>query len=248
MPEVEFNGPLEVLLTLVRRHELDLGQLNLALLTRQFIAWLNEQDLSSLLNAYSYLVMAATLLELKSKRLLPKPIVDTEEEPSDLELMLITSEAELAQKLNQYSCLQLAAERLRERLELAQHYFARGGIPSRTKHEMMLADMDISDLLAAITRVAEHKASKQPIQVFKAHRPLPKVLKELRFWMATQASGGPLQELLFMPSDLAGSISYFIGTLELINQGEWQIAWREQDWWLESASTTEKDISVPIAG
>jgi segregation and condensation protein A len=101
-----FEGPLDLLLYLIRRHNLDVLDIPMAELTRQYLAYVEAARSSRLELAAEYLLMAAMLIEIKSRMLLPRP-PRTEEggEPED-------PRAELVRRLLEYEQMKLAAQRL----------------------------------------------------------------------------------------------------------------------------------------
>lgn len=101
-----FQGPLDLLLYLIRKHNLDVLDIRMAELTRQYMAYIEMMRANKLELAAEYLLMAAVLIEIKSRMLLPKP-VNREEEESD-------PRAELVRRLLEYEQMKIAAQRLNE--------------------------------------------------------------------------------------------------------------------------------------
>ena len=91
----DFDGPIDLLLQLVREHKLDIKTVRLGDMTAQYISFLNELDTLDLDLASEFIEVGAILVEIKSKQILPKP-VEEEEEPED-------SEALLRQRLEEYA-------------------------------------------------------------------------------------------------------------------------------------------------
>jgi hypothetical protein len=101
-----FEGPLDLLLYLIRRHNLDVLDIPMAELTRQYLVYVEGMRHSYLELAAEYLLMAAVLIEIKSRMLLPRPDAASDEsEPED-------PRAELVRRLLEYEQMKLAAERL----------------------------------------------------------------------------------------------------------------------------------------
>ena len=101
-----FEGPLDLLLYLIRRHNLDVLDIPMAELTRQYLAYVEAARTSRLELAAEYLLMAAMLIEIKSRMLLPRPPRAEEGgEPED-------PRAELVRRLLEYEQMKLAAQRL----------------------------------------------------------------------------------------------------------------------------------------
>lgn len=244
LPDIEFNGPLDVLLHLVRGNKVELQEINLSLITSQYIEWLKLQKFKSLNLAYSYLVMAATLLELKSRALIPHTPNDELEGTSSIDTSeLANSPAELARRIAAYASLQEIIEGFKTRLAYAQAHHSRGGIKPIEKREFVLSEMSVHHLIFALDRTINRQVKKKPITVTRPSISLPRILKELRHWMNYQKEGAPLQELLFMTDDLPMFISYFIGTLDLVNRGEWQISKKQSDFWLKRKQNISQNES-----
>ncbi|HEY6043365.1 MAG TPA: segregation/condensation protein A, partial [Nitrosospira sp.] len=110
-----FQGPLDLLLYLIRKHNLDVLDVPMAELTRQYLAYIEMMRANRLELAAEYLLMAAVLIEIKSRMLLPKP-PDIVEEDGD-------PRAELVRRLLEYERMKTAARRLDE-LPQAERDFA----------------------------------------------------------------------------------------------------------------------------
>src|SRR6201988_5361230 len=140
-----FEGPLDLLLYLIRRHNLDILDIPLAEITRQYMQYIELMQELQLELAGEYLVMAATLAEIKSRMLLPRPKLDEagEEDPR----------AELVRRLQEYERFKRAAEGLDalprlERdvwsvsAELKERRTVRA-LPQVTLQEMLIAFKDV---------------------------------------------------------------------------------------------------------
>ena len=105
-----FEGPLDLLLYLIRKHNLDILDIPMAELTKQYMVYVDQgtRDKSKAINlelAADYLLMSAMLIEIKSRMLLPKPVeIESEDDPR----------AELVRRLMEYEAIKLAAQRLEE--------------------------------------------------------------------------------------------------------------------------------------
>ncbi len=100
-----FQGPLDLLLYLIRRHNLDVLNIPMAELTRQYLDYIELLQQHRLELAAEYLLMAAMLIEIKSRLLLPRPPRTSDEEPED-------PRAELMRRLQEYEQMKLAAQKL----------------------------------------------------------------------------------------------------------------------------------------
>ena len=99
----EFEGPLDLLLYLIRRHSLDILNIPMADLTRQYMTYVEAMTEGRLELAAEYLLMAALLIEIKSRMLLPRPPRESEGEPDD-------PRAELVRRLLEYEQMKAAAQ------------------------------------------------------------------------------------------------------------------------------------------
>lgn len=98
-----FEGPLDLLLYLIRKHNLDILDIPMAQLTAQYMVYVGKMKVIKLELAADYLLMSAMLIEIKSRMLLPKPVeIESEDDPR----------AELVRRLMEYEAIKRAAERL----------------------------------------------------------------------------------------------------------------------------------------
>jgi len=116
-----FEGPLDLLLHLIKRNEVEIADIPIATITDQYLAMLEELPELNLDGAGEYLVMAATLMFIKSRLLLPASAEDEEDEEDP--------RAELVQQLLEYQRYREVAVALAERNLLARDVFASVGEP-----------------------------------------------------------------------------------------------------------------------
>ncbi|MEE8255151.1 MAG: segregation/condensation protein A, partial [Nitrosomonadaceae bacterium] len=102
-----FQGPLDLLLYLIRKHNLEVLDIPMAELTRQYMAYVELMRANQLELAAEYLLMTALLIEIKSRMLLPRPIIRANEDDID-------PRAELVRRLLEYEQMKLAALRINE--------------------------------------------------------------------------------------------------------------------------------------
>ena len=111
-----FEGPLDLLLYLIRKQNINVLDIPMAELTRQYLGYVEMMRRTQLELAAEYLLMAAVLIEIKSRLLLPKPPAQSGEEPED-------PRAELVRRLLEYERMKAGAKALDE-LPLAERDFA----------------------------------------------------------------------------------------------------------------------------
>lgn len=141
-----FEGPLDLLLHLIEREELDITEVSLAQVTNQYVEYLAQFGECQLDNLADFLVVAAKLLLIKSRVLLPRPpsasTPEEEEDGDDLVRMLI-----------EYKRFREAALRLAEIEALGLHSYIRLAPAPRVDRSVDLEDVTLDDLLAAVQQV-----------------------------------------------------------------------------------------------
>ena len=144
-----FEGPFDLLLTLVLKDELDLVELDIAAIVLAFLERLAERDELDLDACGEFLVLISALLELKARGLFPEEAAELAElEPEQ-------AAEELARRLAEYRRMKEAAGWLRERLEVeGDRYFRTGPAPLAPKVEPTLAPQDPARLAAALRLMA----------------------------------------------------------------------------------------------
>ena len=138
-----YSGPLDLLLYLVRRHEIDLNDIPIAVLTDQYLTHLKQIEQFDVNTAGEFLVMAATLLEIKSSMLLPQDMDDEAATDGDQETE--DPRYELVRQLLAYKKYKDAATDLHDRRAFWAARFARPGIPDQAETDAPL-DLDLEDV------------------------------------------------------------------------------------------------------
>jgi segregation and condensation protein A len=146
-----FEGPLDLLLYLIRKNEIDIYNIPIALITEQYLEYLDMMRSLNLDLAGEYLVLAATLIHIKSRLLLPPAEGEDEEEEGE------DPRAELVQQLLEYQAFKEAALSLEGRPLLDRDVFARGAPvedPSAVEvEEEVMIEVGIFELVAAFRRI-----------------------------------------------------------------------------------------------
>src|SRR5699024_3801472 len=121
-----FSGPFDLLLSLIARRRMDVTEIALAEVTDEFLAFVATLDTTEevLENSTAFMVVAATLLELKTARLLPSGVSDAQEE-----MALLEERDLLFARLLQYRAFKQAADMIRERIETQGSMVARQAGP-----------------------------------------------------------------------------------------------------------------------
>ena len=144
-----FEGPLDLLLHLIHKNELDIFNIPIALITEQYLDYLKLMKVLNLDIAGEYLLMASTLLHIKSKMLLPTPSEEEEEEGED-------PRAELVRRLLEYQKYKNAAAELEKRPMLDRDVFIRLMLMETEKPpEEERMEVSLFELLEAFRQVLE---------------------------------------------------------------------------------------------
>ncbi len=158
-----FEGPLDLLLHLVKKHELDILDIPIAFITEKYTAYIRLLDELNIDVASEYLLMAATLVHLKSRMLLPNPPEEEGDEGS--EDSDFDPRAELVRRLLEYQKYKLAAEQLSARNLLGRDVFPRGSSDEVASGQPGLQAISMFKLLEAFQAVLErtHKTKEHQI-------------------------------------------------------------------------------------
>ncbi len=157
----EFEGPLDLLLHLIKENKMDIMNIEIEKITEQYISYLNEQEKMNLEIASEYLVMASELIELKSKLLLPNPKVEeTEEEQID-------PREELVNRLLEYQAYKEITKVLKEKEELRKEIYTKS--PENIKNYIeedtkLSSDITLDDLVEAFKKYLERKKESRPLK------------------------------------------------------------------------------------
>ncbi|TMQ64406.1 MAG: hypothetical protein E6K78_09330 [Candidatus Eisenbacteria bacterium] len=207
-----FEGPLDLLLHLIKRDEIDIYDIPIAHITQQYLAYLELMRSFDLEVAGEFLVMAATLMRIKAKMLLPLPAVGEEEEEGD-------PREELVQRLVEYRQFKEAAGTLKLREDERRLLFERGLLPSEDEAgPLPLAPATLFDLLDALNRVL----SRTPrVTVYEVQGEVYDLDEKLSLIARTVAEEGRVRfaTLLERCQTRAEMIVTFIALLELVKSG-----------------------------
>jgi len=155
-----FEGPLDLLLYLIRKNEIDLYDIPIKLITEQYLRYLDLMKMLDLDFAGEFLAMAATLMQIKSRMLLPEEDREEEEEEED-------PRWELVKQLLEYRRFRSKAEDFhRMELEREKRFVRAGEEPELAPpEELPSVQVDIFQLLDAFSRVLSEAEKRQPSEM-----------------------------------------------------------------------------------
>ena len=144
-----FEGPLDLLLYLIREEELDIYDIPITRITAQYLEYLNMMEILDLDVAGEFIVMAATLMHIKSKMLLPP-------DPEGLESTEADPRAELVRRLLEYKSFKEAAEKLKSFETERGKIFTRFGVePELEDGDSPFVDISLFELMTAFAKVLQ---------------------------------------------------------------------------------------------
>ena len=213
-----FDGPFDLLLSLIAKHQMEITEVALATVTDEFINYIKEMETSAdgvdLDQTTEFLVVAATLLDLKAAKLLPSGQIDDEED-----LALLEARDLLFARLLQYRAFKEIAIIFATRIDAEEHYFART-VALEPKYAQLLPEVLIGvtpDRFAAVAnRVLVPK--RAPIfSIDHIHRPLISVADEANrvVAMLRQRGSATFRSLVADADNTLVVIARFLAILEL---------------------------------
>ncbi|HDY93147.1 MAG TPA: segregation/condensation protein A [Pseudoalteromonas sp.] len=206
-----FEGPLDLLLYLIKKHKLDVLELSIFSITEQYVSYVEMMTEFQLELAGEYLVMAALLAQIKSRLLLPvHEELEEEEDPR----------AELIKRLQEYELFKKAAENLDDIPRVGRDIFiAHAAMPIREDTTQNLPELELKDLMLALSDVMARAKTFEHHQitaeVLSTRERMSQILQQL-----SQANSAVVFNALFTPNEgRSGVVVSFIAMLELIKEG-----------------------------
>ncbi len=216
-----FEGPLDLLLHLIDKAEVDIYDIPIAEITEQYLNTIHTMHELQLDVASEFVVMAATLLSIKSKMLLPKKEETVFQPLFDMEVEEVDPRDELVQRLLEYKRYKLIAEQLREMESGRSQLYTRPAEDLSAyvrEEEHPISNVTLYDLLAALEKLmARRKERREPLaKVSRDEISVKDRMKEIR--QLLRAGGGMVRFFqLFSPSASRTEIvTTFLALLELM--------------------------------
>ncbi|ULJ69095.1 segregation/condensation protein A [Wielerella bovis] len=205
-----FEGPLDLLLYLIRKQNIDVLDIPMVKITEQYLSYIAQMEAQQFDLAAEYLLMAAVLIEIKSRLLLPQPENVVLEEELD-------PRAELVRRLLAYEQMKLAAQGL-DALPRAGRDFAWVYLPLEMAVEERLPEVQVADLtqawLAILSRVKHHQHHEVVQEAVSVRERMSAILRQLN------TQGTCVFSALFEPEKGAAAVVVnFIALLELVKEG-----------------------------
>ena len=215
----QFTGPLDLLLHLIKEHDMDLLDLDVAAVCDQYLAYIQTMDPSLLEAVSEYLVMAAWLIEMKSKLLLPKPEIDEED---DYE----AERKRMIERLIEKNRINGILEAFEASYDKRQTMHSK--IPSALEEylpsgeETIPEGMEVYDLIKAMQRVMQRRALLQPLEskIARVEISIDERTEQIRSYFLRHKDKTVDFEDLFDEGDRYFAIVTFLSILVLVKNSE----------------------------
>ena len=206
-----YEGPLDLLLDLITKAELDITRLALAKVTDQYLSYLASMEQTSAVEVSGFLIVAAKLIQIKSEALLPRPPerLEGEEDPA----------VSLARQLRIYKMIKETAHWMKKLEDKGLHTYIRLAPPPKVVGTLDLSGVEINDLIDLLKALYHFQEDAAPITTVVA---IPRVTikNKIRDLIQHLRINGHLsyRQLLPRKYDRIEAIILFLAVLELIKQ------------------------------
>ena len=206
-----FEGPLDLLLYLIKKHKLDVLELSIFSITEQYVSYVEMMTEFQLELAGEYLVMAALLAQIKSRLLLPvHEELEEEEDPR----------AELIKRLQEYEQFKTAAENLDEIPRVGRDIFiAHATMPTASDNSPSLPELELKDLMLALSDVMARAKTFEHHQITAEVLSTRERMSQILQQLSNADSAVVFNELFTLSEGRSGVVVSFIAMLELIKEG-----------------------------
>ena len=205
-----YEGPLDLLLDLIRRQELDIHNIPIAQITGQYLDYLHRLEQLDIDVSADFIYMAATLIYIKSKMLLPPDPLGGPEEQLD-------PRTELVHRLLEHEKFKNAAQMLYQKQQIEEHVWSR---PDRTLYEGSEAEGEIVvslvDLVKVFQQVLERRREVVKIELQHEQFTVAQMMEQLRKHLVTSEEGIRLVAFFDACPSRHAMIVAFLAVLELV--------------------------------
>ena len=207
-----FEGPLDLLLYLIKREEVDIYDIPIVRIANQYTEYLNLMKMLDLNIAGDFIVMAATLMMIKSRMLLP-----VEQRPEQSEEEEEDPRWDLVRQLVEYKKFKDAAIHLEERESVAENLFAREGEGVQLGHEseLVMQDVSIFDLISAFNQALSNVKRENLEVIFEERFTVPEKIDHI-IHVLEKGDAVSFAALFSGKTSRAEIVCTFLALLELI--------------------------------
>ncbi|MCF1424150.1 segregation and condensation protein A [Lactiplantibacillus plantarum] len=216
----EFEGPLDLLLHLIRQNKMDIYDIPIAAITQQYLDYLHSMRALKLDIAGDYLVMAATLMTIKSRFLLPQPEPDEMDEDNEDD----DPRDSLVAELLAYKVYQEAAGELREKEQARHQHFTREAmlVPADLSAPKLTAGITLDDLQAAFRQLVAKRRRVRPLTktVVAETINIDERMTQITTQLQHQPQGLDFADLFTVSASDEMLVTTFMAVLELTKQDQ----------------------------
>jgi len=231
-----FSGPMDLLLYLVKKHEVDVAQVPIAKITEEFVAYLDVLEGLAIDQVGEFVELAAVLLEIKTRALVPRPEEQVEE-------TVESAREDLVQRLLEYKQFRDAAVLLEDRARQWELRFPRLATDEPARRagpaEVTIGDVQVWDLVGAMARVLRKRERRKPRQIVHDDTPI-EVHMERIDGLVHERGRVAFSELLDADMPRSRLMGIFLAVLELVRRG--RLSTRQErlfdEIWLEPRAST----------
>jgi segregation and condensation protein A len=213
-----FEGPLDLLLYLIRRQNIDILDINIAEITEQYIAYVELMEAAQFELAAEYLVMAAMLAEIKSRFLLPRHEDDEEDEEDP--------RAQLIRRLQEYERYRDAAENIDTLPRQNRDFHLASAQAPELEKKTPLPDVDLQEILLAFADVLRRSDLKESHHIQRQALSTREKMSQILLRISDRQFT-PLNTLIMKDEGKLGVVVTFLAVMELIKESLIELAQSE---------------------
>jgi segregation and condensation protein A len=213
-----FEGPLDLLLYLIKRQNVDILEINVAAITEQYIAYVELMEASQFELAAEYLVMAAMLAEIKSRMLLPRSQEDEEDEEDP--------RAQLIRRLQEYERYREVAERVDALPRLYRDLYQAHAQSPELERTMPRPEMDLQEVLLAFAEVLRRADLNESHHIQRQSLSTRERMSQILLRVSAEHFT-PMLSLLMKDEGRLGVVVTFLAIMELIKESLVELAQNE---------------------
>jgi segregation and condensation protein A len=234
-----FRGPLDLLLYLVRKHEVEIVDIPIALITDQYLQYLSILEHLDVNGVGDFLAMASTLIEIKSQQVLPRS--------DEIEEELDDPRQELVQRLLEYKKYRDAASILEERSRIWQQHYPRlaSDLPGRVRDmaEEPIEEVELWDLVSAFGRMMRETEAAKPSSIVYDDTPIHVHMARIQEQLLEK--GRLIFRDLFLPGmHKSKLVGIFLAVLELVRHHHVHV--QQNELFGEIWITPDRDCAKPL--
>jgi segregation and condensation protein A len=207
-----YNGPLDLLLDLIRKQEINIYDIPIARITEQYLAYIRVMEELDISVAGDFLLMAATLIHIKSRMLLPRDPMVPEGEDSD-------PRAELVARLLEHEKFKNAAQMLCQKELIENSTWTRAGIRDWQTTDAAEEEIQVTlfDLVSTFQRILERAKAKARLEIERDEMTVGQVMGSLRSFFQQKRGTVNLTEVLESYRSRRSLIVAFLAILEMVH-------------------------------